>query len=275
MLLWIIIVPLGVYLLMALFLFFSQNRMAFSPSRAIDLQPDQIGLQSEEVWIELENGERLHGWYFPVAGSDKAVLLCHGNAGNISHRLETAQFLVEMGVNALLFDYRGYGRSDGSPSEANVYADAEAAYRWLIRKKSISPDKLYLFGRSLGGAVAIDLATRVPCGGVIVESSLTSAADLGKRMFPFMPIKLMLRYRFDSIGKIGTLGCPVLVTHSPEDEVIPYEMGKRLYEAARQPKQFVGLSGGHNERLYFNDEAYIQAVRGFLKLGQPGGYRPD
>ncbi len=162
---------------------------------------------------------------------------------------------------SLLFDYRGYGRSDGEPSEENVYADARAAYDWLINEKNFRPDEIVIFGRSLGGAVAINLASSVPCRGLIVESSFTSALDAGKSRFPFMPVKMLIKYRFDSLAKIRSVHCPVLVTHSPDDEFLPYEMGKKLFEAANEPKQFVALAGGHNDREYLNHDDYRAAFR--------------
>jgi fermentation-respiration switch protein FrsA (DUF1100 family) len=264
MLFWIIIVPVGAYVIMALVLFINQRRLAFIPAERHDMTPDDAGLTYENTFIHVGNGARMHGWYFPVPGSRQVVMLCHGNAGNISHRIETAEFLTSLGVNAFLFDYRGYGRSDGSATEQNTYADARAVYEWLRSEKNFSPQAIFIFGRSLGGAVAVELATQVNCGGLIVESSFTSAAALGKRMFPYMPIDLLLRIRYDSLARINSINCPLLVTHSPQDEVIPFEMGKALFDAANEPKQFVSLAGGHNDREYLRRQEYVQAWHSIL-----------
>jgi fermentation-respiration switch protein FrsA (DUF1100 family) len=268
MLMWIIIIPVSLYLILAVFLYLNQRRLAFVPSRDLSVTPGDIGLSFEDIFIEVADGERVHGWYFPVEGSAVVAMLCHGNAGNISHRLETAEFLTSIGVNVLLFDYRGYGRSDGKPSEENAYADAEAAYRWLLSDKGFGSEQVIIFGRSLGGAVAVELATRVSCRALIVESSFSSVKDLGRRMFPYMPIGLLLRFEFDSAEKIASLDCPKVICHSPVDEIVPYDLGRKLYEAAAEPKTWIELSGGHNEREYFRDPAYLEAWNRLISMPQ-------
>lgn len=243
-----------------LLLFLIQSRMVFIPGQEIVATPANTGLTAEEVWISATPGERLHAWYVPASPGAPVILLCHGNAGNISHRLESAMFFRSRGYGCLLFDYRGYGRSDGSPSEKGCYEDATAAFDWLVQEKQVPDQAIISFGRSLGGAVALELALRRSCRGLVIESSFTSVADMGKRMLPFLPVRVLLRYHFNSIGKIGDLAIPVLVTHSPDDETVPYEMGEALYAAAPQPKRFCRLSGGHNDREYFADLAYLEAL---------------
>jgi pimeloyl-ACP methyl ester carboxylesterase len=239
--------------------------MFFYPTRHLDTTPDQIGLAYEDCRIPAAADESVHAWFFQGAGVDAPVVLfCHGNGGNISHRLETAELLVRLGAAMLLFDYRGYGLSDGSPSESNMYADAEACYDWLVATKKYRPDQIVLFGRSLGGAVAVELASRRTCRGMVVESSFTSAKDMGRRMFPYFPVGFLLRYKFDSLSRIGLVKCPVLITHSPDDEMIPYAMGRRLYDAAPRPKLFCDLVGRHNEREYERLPEYLAAINSLL-----------
>lgn len=269
MILWPVIIVVSGFVLFALSVYFLQHGMVFYPSKNIAVTPDQLGLEFEEVFIEVSGGDRIQGWYFPATISDssnesRTVLFCHGNAGNISHRLSTVELILKTGGAVFLFGYRGYGQSTGKPDEENVYADAKVAYEWLLANKVQSPDKIVLFGRSLGGAVAIDLAARVDCAGLIVESSFSSAAAMGKRMFPWLPMRLLLRYQFDSVSKIGRVGCPVMVAHSPTDEIIPYEFGLTLFEAAKEPKLFVELSGGHNDMSYFGQESYNRALEQFI-----------
>jgi fermentation-respiration switch protein FrsA (DUF1100 family) len=269
MFLWLIISVIGVFLLLCGALYLFQKKLVFYPMREFTMTPDQIDLPYEDVYINVTPNEKVHGWFFTANNPDSnmqppVVLFCHGNAGNISHRLETADFILSLGADILLFDYRGYGQSDGSPSEANVYSDAEACYNWLLEQKGVKPEDIVLFGRSLGGAVVIELAQRVTCRGLIIESSFTSAEEMGKRIFPFLPTKYLLRYEFDSIGKIGSVTCPVLVTHSPDDEIVPFDMGKKLFASANEPRRFVPLRGGHNEREYLADSVYSQAVSEFI-----------
>lgn len=266
MLLWFIIIVLGVFGALAAYIYFNQKNMVFFPIKELALTPGQLGLDYEDVYINLAVNEKIHGWYFPVSdsGNSKVVLFCHGNAGNISHRIETAQFLLNQKVNVLMFDFRGYGNSDGEPGEENIYADAWACYDWLLAEKKFKPENVFIFGRSLGGAVAVNLADKVKCGGLVVESSLTSAADMGKKLFPFFPVKWLLRYKFDSIGKIGSVNCPVLITHSRHDDIVPFSMGQALFQAAKEPKQFVELPGKHNERDYLENARYLNAFKRFL-----------
>jgi fermentation-respiration switch protein FrsA (DUF1100 family) len=226
--------------------------------------PGQLHMSCEDVYIEVVPGEKINAWYFPGDPGRRTILFCHGNAGNISHRLETVLFFENLNVNVLLFDYRGYGRSDGRPTEEGVYADTRAAFEWLVEEKEIPAEDIILFGRSLGGAVAVDLATKVTCGGVVVESSFTTAAELGRKLFPYFPVKFLLHFKFNTLEKISSLTCPVLVTHSLDDDLIPFEMGRRLYEAAPEPKYFIELHGGHNDRNYLEKESYIKGLHKFI-----------
>ena len=271
MLIWVVILAFCGLLAFSLYLYFGQDRMVFYPMREVLVSPDDINLPFEEVRIKVSPTEDVHAWYVPGpdSGNGRTVLFCHGNAGNISHRLETLEFLHEMGAAVLLFDYRGYGMSDGEASEENTYADAEACYWWLVEQKSVTPADLVIFGRSLGGAVSVDLASRVVCAGLVVESSFTSVEDMGRRMFPGLPIKYLIRFHFDSVDKISQIDCPVVVTHSPQDEIVPYEMGRRLFEAAKEPKRFVDLTGGHNDRYYFHDKTYRDGLA-WLMSGDGG-----
>ena len=267
MLITVLVLVGGLMAALSLFLYFGQGAIMFIPSRTIDITPDQAGLDYEDIFLEVTGGERINAWYFPVSDSTpstRTVLFCHGNAGNISHRLPTIRLLLDLGVNVLIFDYRGYGRSEGKSTEASMYADVRAAYAWLLEAKKVNPANLFLFGRSLGGAVAIDLAVTSECAGLIMESSFTSTADMGQRLYPFLPVRWLVRYAFDSMSKIGQLNCRVLITHSPDDEMIPIDMGRRLFEAAAGEKVFVALEGGHNDRLYFDNAKYLNSLREFL-----------
>ena len=264
----IILIVVLVYLVLVSLVYFGQSRLIFFPDRAFIMTPNRVGLEYEEVTIPVSSSENLGAWYFPsnVGGPSRpTVLFCHENAGNISHGLETVRSFLDLGANVLAFDYRGYGRSDGRPSEKNVYEDAQAAWRWLLEYKRVQPDRLFIFGRSLGGAVAVDLATRVNCAGVILESTFTSVVDIGRKLYPWLPVPLVARYSFDSLSKIRNLSCPVMVAHSPTDEMIPFAMGRALYDAARSEKRFLKLEGYHNDLLSLDSELYRNALREFLK----------
>jgi hypothetical protein len=245
----------------------------FSPSREFSIIPGTFGLAHEEAALTTEDGVRLHGWFLPrtpgrgpLAARGLVLLLCHGNAGNISHRMHKAALLHRLGLNILLFDYRGYGKSAGSPSEAGTYSDAQAAYRYLIETKGFPPERIIIYGESLGNAVAVETALRQPPRALILESAFTSIADMGREIFPRLPLRWLIRTRYDNLSKIPRLRCPVLVMHSRQDRIVPFRMGQALFAAAPGPKTFFELRGSHDEAYIDSGPAYLEAVRKFLAL---------
>jgi fermentation-respiration switch protein FrsA (DUF1100 family) len=264
MLLLPLLVVAVVYVTILAYVYFFQNRFIYYPTDDFAVLPDQVGLSCEDVWIDVSPTEQINGWYIAGRPDKRTVLFLHGNGGNIGHRLPHLQFLQSLGVSVLIIDYRGYGRSKGKPSEENFYADASASYQWIVKTKGVGPDRIILFGESIGGGVAANLAATSPCAGLILESSFTSIGDMARRVFAFLPTGLLLRSKYNTLEKLGKLTCPVLVTHSPEDDIVPFEMGQKLYAEAKPPKAFVRLYGGHNDRDYVNQPEYRQAVEAFL-----------
>ncbi len=242
-----------------------ENKNLYFPTREMLQTPEDIGLEYEDVFITTEDGTKIHGWYLPAMESKGVVLFFHGNAENISHRLDAARFFHEHDFDLLLVSYRGYGKSSGRPSEQGLYSDAKAAYEFLINEKSKRPDEIILYGFSLGGAVAIDLAHKVDISLLIVQSSFTSVEDMGKELYPNLPIGRFIRQRYDSILKIEKIGAPLLIIHSPDDEVIPFEHGKRLFEKAPEPKAFLKITGGHGDIFHFTVQIYIQEMTSFIE----------
>ena len=219
-----------------------------------DWQPE--GITVEDAWFEADDGTRIHGWYVPHENPRATVLLCHGNAGNLSHRTPALGVLHDrVGVSVLIFDYRGYGRSEGEPNEAGILADARAAREWLAQREGIEETEIVLLGRSLGGAVAVDLA-RDGAKALVLESTFTSVPDMAARLYPFLPVRKMMRTRLDSLGKIGAHHGPLLQSHGDADTIVPLELGRRLFDAANEPKQFIVLPGlDHNDpqpRQYYD-----------------------
>jgi fermentation-respiration switch protein FrsA (DUF1100 family) len=227
------------------------------------------GCLIEDVYFSADDGTKLHGWWVrrrDGGGEDPVLLFFHGNAGNLSHRADLLVALARrIGAEVLAVGYRGYGRSEGSPSEEGLFLDARAAWRYATEHRGVSADRMVIFGKSLGGAVAIDLATSVIPAGLIVESSFTSIPDMAGAHYPFVP-KGLVRTRMDSLAKIGTIGCPKLFVHSKSDEVVPYAQGRRLFEAATEPKAFYEVVGaGHNETSLVGGEAYFDALAVFVE----------
>ena len=231
----------------------------------LESTPAQWGMDYEDVAMQAADGVRLHGWYVPAAGAERVLLFFHGNAGNISHRRDSLAIFHRLGLNVLMIDYRGYGQSEGSPSEAGFYQDASAAWAYLLEEKGFAADQVVIFGRSLGGAVAAELASRVPARGLILESTLSSARDFAHSVFPVLSRLIVMRYDFNSVAKLAQVHCPVLVLHSPDDEVMPFHLGERVFEAAPEPKLFARLRGDHNSGFYLSQPEYEQVLAGWLK----------
>jgi len=243
------------------------ERIIFQPSRGVGLTPQSLGIHAEEVFLTSEDGVKLHAFQLPARGEPLglSLLFLHGNAGNASHRLPNADQLAALGVDVLLLDYRGYGRSEGRPSEDGVYADGRAALRHLTEAQGVPQDRLVLFGRSLGGAVAVELARNHAVAGVILESTFSSAGDVAKRVLGF-PLGPLLRQRFDSSSKIGDADCPVLFIHGDQDDIIPIELGQKLFRSALEPKWFETVHGaGHNDLVIIGGAPYFRRISDFLR----------
>lgn len=224
------------------------------------------GLPLEEVWFHAVDGTRLFGWFLPAQNSRAVLLWSHGNAGNIIHRLDNLRELHERGLTAFLYDYRGYGRSEGVPSEQGLYLDALAAYDHLANERKIPTGRIVDFGRSLGAAVAGDLARRRSVAGLILETPFPSVEAVARRVFHGLPAHLLLKSRFDLASRLKGIHVPVLVLHGDRDTVIPFDLGRAVYEAANEPKEFVVIPGAdHNDTTLVGGEAYFQRLLGFIR----------
>ena len=260
----IILVVFLAYTILALALYFMQPSFLYSPVRQVPYNPGDINLHFENIVFETKDRLKLAAWFIPAENVAFTVLFCHGNGGNMTHRLDTINILNELGLNCFIFDYRGYGASEGKPSETGTYHDVEAAYKWLTQKKNIPPEKIILFGRSLGGSIAAYLATKVEAGALIIESSFTSYVDIGKKFYPYMPVRMAARFSYPTIDYVRSVHLPVMIIHSRNDEVIPFEFGLRLYDAANEPKEFIEISGSHNDGFLFSGQVYRNAWSSWL-----------
>lgn len=262
---------IGLLVLLRLF----EPRLIYFPGPQHNLipPPASLALPIERVEIPTDDGITLVAWEIPAASGPAGywLLICHGNAGNISEFDRPAHYagLRRLGLNLLAFDYRGYGESGGTPSEAGLYRDADAAYRYLRQERGVPADRIIVFGHSLGSAVAVDLAGRVPTAGLIVEGAFTSAADRGQELYPFLPVRWVAASRLNSIGKMPRVKVPKLFLHAANDEVIPPAHGRRLFQAASPPKRFVELGGGHGDAFEADSANYFGSIARFLaSLGQ-------
>lgn len=249
------------------FLLLFENKIIFHPSRYPEgyWDPASVGVPAQDIYFTSEDGVKLHGWFIPAPKAVATVLWFHGNAGNISHRLDNIQRLAPLNLNIFIFDYRGYGRSEGEPDEQGIYKDSKAAYKTVIGLNSVSVDTLFLFGRSLGGICAVETALNHPARGLILESVFTSASDMSRKVFPLIPLGWAIRSKLDAIGKVPNLKLPKLFLHGTRDEIVPYDLGRKLFDHAGEPKKFYPIEGaGHNDTYTIGGRDYFDTLNRFI-----------
>ncbi len=270
-------VHLAIGLIIGLGLLWScQGKMVYFPTEEFQGTPHDLDLAWEVVDLTTSDGVKLHAWFVPAEAAratrptratrlpGATILLCHGNGGNISYRLQILQLLHNLGLNVFIFDYRGYGKSEGSPDEEGTYLDAEAAWKYLTESRGIPAEQIVIHGRSLGGAIASHLAVEHTPGALIVDSSFTALADIGQEAYPFLPVRLLIRFDYTTSDNTKKVRCPVLVIHSPDDEIVPFHHGQEIFAAAPEPKRFLEVRGGHNDNFVVSSQTYSEGVRGFI-----------
>ncbi len=261
--------PLTGFLLLALVILMTphliERYIVYYPIRGLEGDPSDVSLDFQDLHLVTKDNIRLHGWFVPSPGARQTLLIFHGNAGNISHRLEWIRLLHELNCHILIMDYRGYGRSEGSPHEEGLYLDARAAYDWWALERGKTGEQLVVMGESLGGSVAVDLAAQVNPAGLILQSTFTSAWDMAKTMFPLGLLQPLTGIRFDSLSKIDRIRSHILVIHGNRDEIVPFQLGKHLYDAAPSPKTFYEVPGaGHNDLVWAAGPDYSKRLGAFL-----------
>jgi len=253
---------LGVFALIALVRYIEEKSIFF-PSRDIPVTPKDINLAFEDVYFTTQDHLKLNGWLIKNPRAQATLLFFHGNAGNISQRLEKIAMFYSMGLNVFIIDYRGYGRSQGHPTEEGIYKDATAAYDYLLARTDIQKDKIIGYGASLGGTVAVDLAVKRKLAALIVDSSFPSAAAVSRAIYPFLPT-VFLKTVMDSIGKVKNITTAKLFIHSINDEIVPFRLGKQLFDAAANPKEFLQVTGGHNTNHVDSRDKFLSGIGSFL-----------
>ncbi len=269
----IIILAGGLYVIFCFYLFLVQSKLIFYPhlpSRDLTASPTDVGLEYESVSINTSDQLTLHGWFVPALEEKGVLLFFHGNAGNISHRLDSLKIFHDLGLSTFIIDYRGYGRSQGEISEHGAYLDAEAAWNYLVKTKNIPWQKIVVFGRSLGAAIAANNAASHAPGALILESAFTSVPDMAAQLYPIFPVRLLSRFQFNTNKFLLSVKCPVLIIHSPDDEIIPFKNGLQLYRSAREPKQMLEIQGGHNGGFMQSGKTYIEGIEKFITSSLSG-----
>lgn len=260
----LLLAPIVLYVLFRLF----EHSQVYQPRRALIADPSTIHPQAEDRMIA-SGKHRLHLWFFPAIQksqwSDWAILISHGNGGNISHRLELYQLWLEAGFSVVAYDYRGYGKSSGIPSEQGTYEDVENVYEWL-RKKGFAKKKIIALGESLGAAVATELALRQVLGGLILQSAFTKISDIGKELFPWLPVETLGSFDYNTLGKLPKIKTPLLILHSRKDRMIPFAHAERNFQSANSPKHFGEISGDHNDPIFNSADDYRSHIETFKTL---------
>lgn len=265
--LWNVLVPVAIaYAAVLVLVFLFQSHLVFFPGtgREAVLTPQSYGMRFESLQIRTADGETLHAWWVPAEDARGVVLFFHGNAGNISHRLDYLQMFHRLRYSTLIVDYRGYGLSTGTPSEGGTYRDAEAAWEHLRHARMARPQDVVIAGESLGGAVATWLAAEVGPRAVVLFSTFTSVTDLGAQVYWFLPVRLLSRIGYDNLANLKRIRAPVFIAHSRDDDIVPYTHGKRLFEAAGEPKAFLEMRGGHNDGFIFTQPQWVAQLGAFL-----------
>ncbi|MDH5409163.1 MAG: alpha/beta hydrolase [Gammaproteobacteria bacterium] len=256
------------YFFINLYVYFIQASLIFFPDKSdrhVYSNPEKLGLKYQDVYLSTPDGERIHGWFIPNHKTPVTVLFSHGNAGNIADRLDSIKIFHELGLSIFIYDYRGYGKSTGEPSEKGTYLDNRTAWEYLVKDKKVSPKHIVVFGRSLGAAMASQLSTQLKPGAVILESAFTSIPDMAANLYPFLPIRWLSRFKYNNSKHVKNLSSPLLVIHSKDDEMIPFAHGEKLFEHAKVPKQFLTLSGGHNDGFMQSYADYSIGLQSFLR----------
>ncbi|MGM0423890.1 MAG: alpha/beta hydrolase [Thermodesulfobacteriota bacterium] len=256
----------GLFILGALG-YFLQPLLLYFPEPEIEATPEKLGLSYQDVWLQSSQGNKIHAWFIPGPGGVEApvVLFMHGNSGNISHRLDLLRIVQELGLACLMPDYQGYGQSQGKPSEQGMYQDAHAAWDFLVEEKGVQPEQVVVWGHSLGGPVAARLAMDREPGALILDSTFTSVSEMGRKLYPFLPVKHVFRYKYPTQDYLQQTQAPVLVVHSSEDGLVPFELGRKLYQAAPSPKEFLEIRGEHDYGFVTSFDLYAKGVEGFLQ----------
>lgn len=258
---------LGVWLGIRIF----EWRQIFQPESKVQRTPDEVGLTYKAISFVAEDSTFLQGWWIPSENAVGTLIYLHGSGGNMGGRVDVLRDLHRLGLNVFTFDYRGYGKSRGIPTEKGLYRDARAAFE-VVRSQYDDAENppVVAYGRSLGGAVAVQLARDKPLRGLIVEGSFCSAVDVGEHRHPNLPVRRLSAFRFDSAAKVGDLTLPKLIVHSRDDEVIPFDQGRRLYDACAEPRRFVELRGGHDKVGWVENPGYWDVFRRFAHAALDG-----
>jgi len=264
-------IPAAAYLSICLYMLIFQDKILYIPTSDVRSDPGTFGLEFTEHWITTSDNERLHSWYIPATNARYTLLFFHGNTGNISDRLDTIKIFNTLGLSILIIDYRGYGKSSGVPTEEGTYFDGDASWHYLVQELKIAAESIIIFGRSLGGGIATEIATRYHSAGLVLESTFSTMPAVAKDVYPLIPVSLIIHTKYANIDKIRQIHCPLLIIHSTEDEYIGFHHGQALYNAYNPRayqghKHFVAIAGAHNDGFFTSMDQYKQGINEYISI---------
>ena len=254
----------GGYIILVALIFIFQTKLIYFPSADVDVNPKTVGLEYESIIFESDDKTKLHAWYIPKKDAKTTLFFLHGNGGNISHRLDSIKLFNSLGMNVFIFDYRGYGNSEGSANEQNTYDDAKSAWNYLLKSKNIKDENVIIFGRSLGGAIAAKLGSELKPKAVILESTFTTVKEFASDVYPFLP-GFLIHFKYETTKYLKDIDCPILIVHSEDDNIIPFKYGEAVFKNANEPKTFVKIKGDHNYGFIESKHIYVPALKNFLQ----------
>ncbi|MBM3244322.1 MAG: alpha/beta hydrolase [Candidatus Omnitrophica bacterium] len=260
----ILLIIIVAVIIFKIYFIFIEQKSLYHPDKDIPETPANLRIAFEEVNFKTADGNLLNGWFVPAKNAKVTVLYCHGNAGNIYHRLHKVKFFHDMGLNFFIFDYRGYGKSSGSPSEKGLYKDAQGAYDYMASRGDVDKNRIVVYGKSLGGPVAADLCLHRKAAALILEGSFASVALRAQQLYPFLPMKLLITQKYDAMVKVKDIHIPKLIAHARQDEVISFRHGEILFKNAVEPKQFLPFDGGHNDDIFVTSDIYEGELKKFM-----------
>ncbi|PHS56923.1 MAG: alpha/beta hydrolase [Sulfurimonas sp.] len=252
------------YIILIVLLYTYQSKLVYFPSKNINTNPEAIGLVYESIIFQADDKTKLHAWYIPKKGAKTTLLFLHGNGGNISHRLDSIKIFNSLEMNVFIFDYRGYGNSEGETNEQNTYDDARSAWNYLLNNKKIKAEDIIIFGRSLGGTIAANLASSLKAKAIILESTFTTAKEFASDVYPFVP-GFLVHFTYETTRYLKDINYPILIIHSEDDDIIPFKYAKAIFENANEPKKFVKIKGSHNYGFLQSKDIYLDALKNFLE----------
>lgn len=258
------IVLASAYVTLIALIYAFQSHLVYFPSTNMNISPKTVGLEYESIIFESNDKTKLHAWYIPKKDVKTTLFFLHGNAGNISHRLDSIKLFNSLGMNVFIFDYRGYGKSEGSANEQNTYDDARSAWDYLLKNKNVKAEDIIIFGRSLGGAIAANLGSTLKPKGIILESTFTTAKEFTSDVYPFVP-EFSIHFKYETTKYLKDINYPILVVHGEDDNIIPFKHGQAVFKNANEPKTFIKIRGDHNYGFLQSKDIYLDALKNFLQ----------